>query len=106
MLVRIGEIEDKDIRNHPDRSHLLRVMGIEWERPKYDISDMIEPEPGQAFLLASDGFWELIDEDEMVRCFKKADNVHTWMNQMEKIVIQNGQGKDMDNYSAIGVWIR
>ena len=57
-------------------------------------------------MLASDGFWELIDEDEMVRCFKKADNVHTWMNQMEKIVIQNGQGKDMDNYSAIGVWIR
>lgn len=106
MLVRIGEIEDKDIRNHPDRSHLLRVMGIEWERPKYDISEAIEPESGQAFLLASDGFWELIDEDEMVRCFKKADNVHTWMNQMEKIVIQNGQGKDMDNYSAIGVWIR
>ncbi len=106
MLVNIGEITDKEIRNHPDRSHLLRVMGIEWDRPGYNISEAIDPESGMAFLLASDGFWELIEEEDMVKCLKKARDIHEWMNQMEKIVIKNGQGKDMDNYSAIGVWIK
>lgn len=105
MLVNIGEITDEEIRNHPDRSHLLQAMGIEWDRPKYDMSETFETESGMAFLLATDGFWELIDEDDMMKCLKKADNVHMWMNQMENIVIRNGQGRDMDNYSAIGIWI-
>lgn len=106
MLVNIGEIEDRDIRNHPDRSHLLSVMGIEWERPKYEIAEPIECEKGMAFLMATDGFWELINEEEMVKCLKKATDVHEWVNAMEKIVIKNGENKDMDNYSAIGVWIK
>lgn len=105
MLVNIGEISDEDIRHHPDRSHLLKVMGIEWDRPKYDISQTIEPEAGMAFLLASDGFWELVDEKTMVRCLRRSFDVRDWIYKMEKHVIKNGQGKDMDNYSAIGVWI-
>lgn len=106
MLVNIGEIEDKDIRNHPDRSHLLRVMGIEWDRPKYDISEAITPESGMAILMATDGFWELIDEENMQRCLKKANDVHDWVNLMEKIILKNGTGKNMDNYSAVAVWIK
>ena len=106
VLVNIGEIEDKDIRNHPDRSHLLSSMGIEWERPKYTIAEPIEPEKGMAFLLCSDGFWELITEEDMLKCLKKAKNVHDWMNNMEKIVKKNGEGKNMDNFSAIGVFIK
>ncbi|SEP66629.1 Serine/threonine protein phosphatase PrpC [Lachnospiraceae bacterium RM5] len=105
VLVNIGEIEDKDIRNHPDRSHLLSAMGIEWQRPRYEIAEPIEPKPGQAFLMASDGFWELITDEDMVKCLKKADDVHKWMQNMEKIVVTNGEGKNMDNYSAIGIWI-
>ena len=106
VLLNIGEIEDKDIRNHPDRSHLLSSMGIEWERPKYTIAEPIEPEKGMAFLLCSDGFWELITEEDMLKCLKKAKNVHDWMNNMEKIVKKNGEGKNMDNFSAIGVFIK
>lgn len=106
MLVNIGEIEDKDIRNHPDRSHILSSMGIEWERPKYTIGEPIEPEKGMAFLLCTDGFWELINEEDMVKCLKKAENVHAWMNNMEKIVKKNGENKNMDNFSAIGVFIK
>lgn len=106
MLVNIGEIEDKDIRNHPDRSHLLSAMGIEWERPKYEIPVPIKPEKGMAFLLVTDGFWELIDEDDMIKCLKKASDVHEWVTNMEKILLVNGKDRSMDNYSAIAVWIR
>jgi serine/threonine protein phosphatase PrpC len=106
VLVRTGEIEDKDIRNHPDRSHLLSAMGIEWERPKYEIAEPIDNEKGLAFLMATDGFWELIEDEDMEKCLKKAKDVHQWLNLMEKIILKNGEGKNMDNYSAIGVWIK
>lgn len=106
VLVKLGEIEDKDIRHHPDRSHLLSSMGIEWNRPKYEIAEPIKVEKGMAFLMATDGFWELIEDEEMERCLKKASDVHQWMQMMEKIVIKNGEGKNMDNFSAIGVWIK
>lgn len=105
FLVNAGEIEDKDIRNHPDRSRILRAMGIEWERPKYDIAVPIEPEKKMAFLLATDGFWELIEDEDMVKCLKKAKDVHEWLKNMEKIVIVNGISRNMDNFSAIGVFV-
>ncbi len=106
VLVNIGEIEDKDIRNHPDRSRLLKAMGTEWERPAYEIAEPIEPEKGIAFLMATDGFWELIEDEEMVKCLKKSCDVHDWVRRMEKIIIKRGQGINMDNYSAIGIFIK
>ena len=105
VLVNIGEIQDSDIRNHPDRNHLLSAMGIEWQRPRYEIAEPIITEPGTAFLMASDGFWELISDEEMVKCLKKANDVHQWMTSMEKIVKKTGEDRNMDNYSAIGIWI-
>ncbi|MBQ3545889.1 MAG: serine/threonine-protein phosphatase [Lachnospiraceae bacterium] len=105
ILVNAGEIEDKDIRNHPDRSHILASMGIEWERPKYTVAEPIKPEKGMAFLMCSDGFWELITEEDMEKCLRKAKNVHDWMNNMEKIVRKNGENRNMDNFSAVGVFI-
>jgi len=65
MLVNAGEIKEKEIRNHPDRNRLLRVMGIEWDSPKYVIHDDMELKESAAFLMCSDGFWELIDEHKI-----------------------------------------
>lgn len=106
MLVNIGEIEEKDIRNHPDRSMVLKVMGMEWEHPLYEIA---EPSPtilGQSFLMCTDGFWENINEEDMTKCLKKSKNVYEWIELMDRIIIENSVNKSNDNYSAIGVWIR
>lgn len=106
MLVKIGEITEKDIRNHPDRSRLLKVLGVEWDRPKYDIVEGVPIEEGDSYLMCSDGFWELIDEKQMIACMKKAKTVDEWMSYMKEIVIATGEGRNMDNFSAIAVWIR
>lgn len=104
MLAAAGKIKEKQIRNHPDRNRLLRVMGIPWEQSRYQIEPSIDREPRQAFLLCSDGFWELIDERHMISCLKKASDAEDWLKRMEAIVLKNGRKKDMDNYSAIGIW--
>ena len=106
MLVNTGEIRDKDIRFHPDRNRLLRVMGVEWETPRFEISEPSLLSPGLSYLLCSDGFWELIDEKDICRSLKAASSTGEWLAEMEQIVLSNGSGKTMDNYSAVAVWIR
>ena len=105
MLVAAGQLKEKQIRNHPDRNRLLRVLGVDWDSPKYQIAESREREERQAFLLCSDGFWELIDEKKMQHCLKKASSPKEWTELMESIARKNGQGKNMDNYSAVTVWI-
>ncbi len=106
MLVLSGDIPERKIRYHPDRNLLLKVMGVEWEEPQYEISDDHDISKYDSFLLCSDGFWELINERQMCSCLRKSKTVNDWIEQMTAIVEKNGKGKDMDNYSATGVWLR
>ena len=106
MLVNRGDIREKDIRHHEDRSRLLRVMGTEWDAPKYQVVEGISLTRRSSFLLCSDGFWELIDEKMMCKTLRKADSPEKWLSDMEKIVLENGKGTTMDNYSAIAVFVR
>lgn len=103
LLVLSGAIEEKEIRNHPERSSLLRVIGSPWERQEYEFEETVPLEQVKALLLCSDGFWELIDEKKMKRCMFGAKTAEQWLNRMKKVVEKNGIGKDMDNYSAIAV---
>lgn len=106
MLVFAKEIKEEDIRFHPDRNRLLRVMGTPWNAQSYEISSKYPVADNYSFLICSDGFWELIDEKDMCAMLKKAHSVEEWLTAMQKIVEENGKDKEMDNYSAICGWIR
>ena len=103
MLAMIGEIKEKQIRNHPDRSRLLRSLGTEWSDKKYEISEIHKLSECQAFLLCTDGFWELIEEKMMCKCLKKSHNAQEWLQLMHDEILRNGRNTDMDNHSAIAV---
>lgn len=105
MMAAMGEIKEKDIRHHVDRNRLLRVMGIEWPKPQYALEENIKVGHKQAFLLCTDGFWELIEDKEMEKCLKKAKDVQSWLDAMNEMVSANGKGHNMDNYTALAVWI-
>lgn len=105
MMVSMGEIKEKDIRQHPDRNRLLKVMGIEWNKPQYTIEQPMKVEKHQAFLLCTDGYWEYIEEKDMMKCLKKAKNPEEWLEKMNDIVKKNGAGHNMDNFSALAIWI-
>lgn len=106
MLVLSKEIKESEIRNHPERNIVLRVMGIEWEQPMYELMVPIPLKKCQAFLLCSDGFWELIEEKTMCEFLKKSSSVEQWLSEMAAEVKKNGFGKNMDNNSAIAVWCK
>lgn len=102
MLVSSGRLRESKIRGHEDRNRLLRVIGIEWTEPRYEIADKsVVLHQNDAVLLCSDGFWELITEKEMERAFRKSRDAADWLHQMEIIIRKAGKGRNMDNYSAI-----
>lgn len=105
MLVAAGEIKEEEIRFHADRDRLLRVMGTEWDSPKYKLEEACARSGKEAFLLCTDGFWEWISDKMMQASLKKAKSPAEWMARMEKEVLKNGKGKGMDNYSAITVFL-
>lgn len=104
MLVQMGEIREDEIRGHEDSNRLLRVMGMEWDKSKVEISvlSFADNEP-VGIILCSDGFWEYILEEKMFKLFKKSKNPQKWMERMLKVVRRKANLKTNDNYTAITV---
>lgn len=107
MLVAIGNITENEIRGHEDRNRLLRVIGMEWAKPEYEIRQKtIGLSKNDKFLLCSDGFWENIEDEEMIDCLKKTSNANDWLEAMKAIVIRRGENKNSDNFTAVAVWVK
>ncbi len=105
MLVLTHEIKDSQIRNHPDRGLVLKALGTEWEDgPEFELTEEKKIKGIRAFLLCSDGFWELIEEKTMCELLRKSSTVKEWLDSMVEEIRKNGEGKNMDNFSAIAVW--
>lgn len=105
MLVLAKQLKEKKIRFHEDRNRLLRVLGMECDKQVFEILPQMDMKGGQKFLMCTDGFWEYVSENDMKKSLKKAANPDMWIENMQKLVLKNGQGHDMDNYSAIAIWI-
>lgn len=106
MLALTGEIREEEIRHHKQRSMLLRVMGSPWTEPAYELHKPFPLRKADAFLLCSDGFWELIEESDMERLLGESFSPRDWLYRMQYLVEQNGAGREMDNYSAIAIMKR
>ena len=84
MYVMTGEITLDEIRGHNERNKLLRALGG-GDRLKVDVRP-IELLKGDALLLCSDGFWELVVEEDMERTLREAKNAGEWLSAMRAIV--------------------
>ncbi|MEN1760267.1 PP2C family protein-serine/threonine phosphatase [Anoxynatronum sibiricum] len=104
-LADIGEISEEAIRHHEDRNRLTAVLdggeGLRWHTDRSSIS----PGGEDAFLLCSDGFWELVTEAEMTALLAAAPSPEAWLNTMETRLLEQAP-PDHDNYSVLAVWMR
>ncbi|CCE23801.1 PP2C family protein-serine/threonine phosphatase [Methylotuvimicrobium alcaliphilum] len=102
MLVATGDIDAKQIRHHPDRNRLLSCLG-EPNLPKPTIAKTEQKlQAGDAFLLCSDGFWEYIEEHEMLADLAQTDTPQDWLNALRQRLLSRASGEH-DNYSAIAI---
>lgn len=64
-MVRQGLLTDQEARHHEDKHVILRALGI---RPSVEVAVWAAPmavQPGDTYLLCSDGLYDLIDDDEI-----------------------------------------
>lgn len=97
-----GDAEYADIRRNPDRNKLFRVVGMK-ENFKVEMTSL-SYEPGDAFLLCSDGFWEEVLEREMIESRRHAADARQWLDAM-RTVLQCRLHAGSDNNTAIAVMI-
>ena len=103
MAVLRGEISENEIRGHVDRNKLLKAVGRS-EGITAECSGEVNIRDGSehAFLLCTDGFWELIDEEEMERCLESASDVREWLRGMVEL-IEDSSKDNKDNNTAIAI---
>lgn len=106
MLVNMKKIKEKDIRFHKDRNRLLKAIGNRDPDLEPTISKKYRILPEMSFLMCTDGFWELVEEKEMISCLKRSNDAKEWIEAMGEIAMSKGKGNNMDNVTAIGVRIR
>lgn len=97
--VLLGNITPEQIREYPRRNVLTRCLGNPGP-VKADIR-YLTVQPGDAFLICSDGFWENIWEQDMLRCLASSGSAEEWLGLMRNIVVQN----ENDNHTAVAVII-
>ena len=104
MLVFSREIKESQIRNHPERNMLLRVMGVDWDEPKYELMAPIPLKKCQAFLLCSDGFWEPITEEMILQSIFDSPSPQAWLEAMTAVIEKINHPKQ-DNNTAIVIFV-
>lgn len=102
LMALMGEIDEKDIRNHPKRNKLTRILGDEDELMKPMIS-CCGRSCNDSFLICTDGFWECIRDEEMSEALKRSTSAGDWLKSMMKIITEGNEAKD--NISAIAVML-
>lgn len=102
--VNAGNLLPGAIRFHEDRNRLLRSLGSVGDTKTTVLDPPLTLEAGDSFLLASDGFWELVLESEMAISLGQSDSALDWLTQMHKIHQLRAENvEDIDNYSAIAI---
>ncbi|MBQ6823268.1 MAG: serine/threonine-protein phosphatase [Clostridia bacterium] len=105
LAAKLGDITPDQIRTDPDKNKLIKVLG-EKEQLVLKLKGLgIRPEPGDAFLLCSDGFWEHVYEPEMELDLAKSTNPQEWILYMSKRILLRTKDQDNDNFTVIGVMI-
>ena len=92
----LGQIDEKEASNHPQRNVLYRAIG-QSEPFRPDINTHALPHPGY-MLLCSDGLWGSVPGEEMLRIVKVAPDPSTACQEL--INAANAAGGP-DNISAI-----
>ena len=103
MAVFSGEITPDGIRTHPDRNILTNALGA-YNKLNAEVKSF-SADKIKAVLMCSDGFWEYVYEDEMVKLLNESQEPSEWIVSMRALLGQR-IGKKNDNNTAVAVFLK
>jgi len=95
-----GEFHMNEIRGHPKRNVITSAIGKDFPKKMDTVSFNMSVSCTDGILLCSDGFWELVTEDEMLRVFAESTTSEMWLAGMEQLVGNRQSGRS-DNYTCL-----
>ncbi len=99
-----GEITRDQIGKDEDQSSLLRSLGNK-SRYEPDIHRSAgKIEPGDAFLLCTDGAWEYLRDEEIIIDLLKAESAREWTESLLLRIMSRIQGNN-DNLTLLAIMI-
>ena len=103
MKFESGIITYDEIRTSADQSKLTRcIIGGEQDVP--DVSDIVTLKHGDAFLICSDGFWELANERTVEKTLRSSRSPGEWLEKM-LAALHKKEKEGNDNYSAFAIMV-
>ena len=107
-LVDAGVLTEAQMQGHPKRSELRSALGIPPEQLEVtggDGGDAVQP--GDVFMLCTDGLWEYIADEVLERTLAAAATPRAWLDALSaEVVAAAGHKTSHDNYTALVVWTR
>ena len=105
-LVDAGVMTEDQMQGHPKRSELRSALGIPAEQlvvSSAEASDAVQP--GDVFMLCTDGLWEYIADDVLERTLAASASPRAWLDALSaEVVAAASQKASHDNFSALVVW--
>ncbi len=98
MLFQMGEITEKDMATHPDQNKLTKSLGPKTHEKLSYYEHEIEDDKEFIILVCSDGFWEYVQEREMMY-WANSFELEYALSKMIEIARINGGDKG-DNISV------
>ena len=98
-----GLVDAAHVQTLPNRGVLLAALGSAEEAAPH-VSERIELERTDAFLLCSDGWWGALDPQTISALLAEAPSPEEWLDAMMALTVQRADPRQ-DNFSAIACWI-
>lgn len=103
-FVNAGLLSASAALTHPKKNVLMGAFGVDCGVGYDVLPKSVYLAQGDAFLLCTDGFWNLVSEKTMLELLEKAVSVESWIKSMVQVIV-NSDIENKDNYTAVGVWI-
>jgi serine/threonine protein phosphatase PrpC len=95
-LVRLGQLSEEKAKHHPHKNILSRALGV--ERTITVDCFQLDTQPGDIFLLCTDGFSNVIEDEEMAAEFSATGTWDEHLERLKNIVLERGAP---DNFTVI-----
>ena len=97
-------MDEEGARRHPQRNMLLSALGSVDEMPEITVAGAVPLAEGDVILLCSDGVWEPLGDECLLKTLQASCNPSQWLEALE-MQIKARAKPDHDNYTAMVVWI-
>lgn len=103
QMIDTGYVAEEAFRGSPQRATLYAALGLP-EACAAGLEPMQDAvRPGDVYLLCTDGWWDAIAEEEMLRELLLASGPGDWLQRLDQRIASR-ESDAQDNYSALAVW--